>query len=212
MGRLIGARDTWGADPQPSIAATQMDSPLPDRALPRAPPRCYCRIGMPHGHHARDIRSVGCAIITVSDTRTPETDGSGRRIRELLEAEGHRIEYYAVLKDEPPLVRAAIVDVPGAAAAIIVNGGTGVARRDTTYEAIQQLLDKEITGFGELFRMLSYEQIGAAAMLSRATAGVAGDRVVFSVPGSTAAVELAMTQLVLPQLRHIVGLVRGGDG
>ena len=92
---------------------------------------------------------------------------------------------------------------------IICNGGTGVARRDTTYEAITRLLDKEITGFGELFRMLSYEQIGAAAMLSRATAGVAGRRVIFSVPGSTKAVELAMTKLILPQLGHVVGLVRG---
>ena len=92
---------------------------------------------------------------------------------------------------------------------IICNGGTGVARRDTTYEAIARLLDKEITGFGELFRVLSYEQIGAAAMLSRATAGVAGRRVIFSLPGSTKAVELAMTKLILPQLGHVVGLVRG---
>ena len=92
---------------------------------------------------------------------------------------------------------------------MIINGGTGLARRDTTYEAVTRLLDKEITGFGELFRMLSYEQIGAAAMLSRATAGVAGRRVVFSVPGSTAAVELAMTKLILPTIGHVVGLVRG---
>jgi len=92
---------------------------------------------------------------------------------------------------------------------LILNGGTGVARRDTTYEAITELLDKEITGFGELFRMLSYEQVGAAAMLSRATAGVAGRRVIFSLPGSTAAVELAMTKLILPELGHVVKLARG---
>jgi molybdenum cofactor biosynthesis protein B len=91
---------------------------------------------------------------------------------------------------------------------LIVNGGTGVARRDTTYEAITALLDKEITGFGELFRMLSWEQVGAAAMLSRATAGIAGARAIFSLPGSTKAVELAMTRLILPQLGHVVGLLR----
>jgi molybdenum cofactor biosynthesis protein B len=162
-----------------------------------------------HAHHKQDARGVGCAVITVSDTRTPETDGSGRRIQELLREHGHRVEHYAILKDEPALIAAAITVAPGAVEVVIINGGTGLARRDTTYEAVSRLLEKEITGFGELFRMLSYEQIGAAAMLSRATAGVAGKRIVFSVPGSTAAVELAMTMLILPQLGHVVGLVRG---
>jgi molybdenum cofactor biosynthesis protein B len=92
---------------------------------------------------------------------------------------------------------------------VIVNGGTGLARRDTTFEAVNHLLDKQISGFGELFRMLSYAEIGAAAMLSRACAGVVGNRIVFSVPGSTAAVELAMTKLILPTLGHVAGLVRG---
>ena len=162
-----------------------------------------------HSHHERDLRTVCCAVITVSDTRTAETDGSGRRIRELLEANGHRVAHYQILRDEPEMIANALGTLPAAVAVVIVNGGTGVARRDTTYEALSRLLDKEISGFGELFRMLSYEQIGAAAMLSRATAGVAGERIVFALPGSTAAVELAMSKLILPQLGHVVGLVRG---
>jgi molybdenum cofactor biosynthesis protein B len=166
---------------------------------------------MSHPHHAHDASGVACAVLTVSDTRTPETDSSGQRIRALLEAHGHRVEHYAILRDEPEDIRAAILGAPAAAAALILNGGTGLARRDTTYDVVRQLLDKEITGFGELFRMLSYEQIGAAAMLSRATAGVTSNHVVFSLPGSPAAVELAMTQLILPQLGHVVGLLRGAD-
>jgi molybdenum cofactor biosynthesis protein B len=161
-----------------------------------------------HAHSQHGARHVGCGVITVSDTRTTETDGSGRMIHELLESHGHRVVLYRILKDEPELIAEAIREAPATAEAVILNGGTGVARRDTTYEAITRLLDKEITGFGELFRMLSYEQIGAAAMLSRATAGVAGRHVVFSLPGSTAAVELAMTKLILPELGHVVALVR----
>ena len=161
-----------------------------------------------HPHHARDVGAVGCAVLTVSDTRTVDTDGSGRRIQELLRAQGHRVACYEILKDEPEQILAAIRGLPREVDVVIVNGGTGLARRDTTYEAVRGLLDKEIAGFGELFRMLSYEQVGAAAMLSRATAGVAGRHVIFSIPGSTAAVELAMTKLILPSLGHVAGLAR----
>jgi molybdopterin adenylyltransferase len=161
-----------------------------------------------HGHHAHDVRDIGCAVVTVSDTRTPETDTSGRRIQTLLREHGHRVEHYAIVPDEPVRVLAAIEGSPAAVEAVILSGGTGLARRDTTYEAVSRLLDKEISGFGELFRMLSFAEIGAAAMLSRATAGVVGRRALFSVPGSTAAVDLAMTKLILPQLGHIVGLLR----
>lgn len=160
-------------------------------------------------HHQRDVDNVACAVITVSDTRTAETDRSGQRIQELLRLSGHRITQYEILRDEPELIVAAIYAVPPSTAAIIINGGTGLTRRDTTFEAVSRLLEKEISGFGELFRLLSYEDIGAAAMLSRATAGVVGDRVVFSVPGSPAAVELAMTKLIVPVLGHVLGLVRG---
>jgi molybdenum cofactor biosynthesis protein B len=163
-----------------------------------------------HGHHrGHDVRRVSCGVITVSDTRTEADDTSGQRIQALLTEAEHHIETYRILRDEPDLIRDAIVALPPPVEAVILSGGTGVARRDTTFEAVQGLLDKEITGFGELFRMLSYEEIGAAAMLSRAVAGIAGDRAIFSVPGSTKAVELAMTKLILPEIGHIVGLVRG---
>jgi molybdenum cofactor biosynthesis protein B len=151
---------------------------------------------------------VGCAVVTVSDTRTAATDMSGSKIRELLAAAGHEIAHYAVVKDEPAAICGILDALPPEAAVVIVNGGTGLARRDTTYEAIHARLEKELQGFGELFRALSFQQIGAAAMLSRATAGVMGTRIVFAVPGSTAAVELAMAQLILPVLGHVVGLLR----
>lgn len=161
-------------------------------------------------HHAHDRATIACAILTVSDTRTAADDASGQRIRALLDAAGHRVASYAIVPDEPDRIAAHLGAVPPEVAAVICTGGTGVARRDTTYEAITRLLDKEIRGFGELFRMLSWEQVGAAAMLSRATAGIAGDRVLFSLPGSSRAVELAMTKLIVPQLGHLVGLVRSG--
>ena len=153
--------------------------------------------------------SVSCAVITVSDTRTEVDDTSGGRIRELLIENRHTVEWYRIVEDDPERVRQSVRGVPAPIEVVICNGGTGLARRDTTYEAIAGLLEKEIRGFGELFRMLSYDQIGAAAMLSRATAGVAGGRVIFSLPGSTAAVELAMTKLILPELGHLAGLLRG---
>src|SRR5713226_4267712 len=115
----------------------------------------------PHAHHQHDARRVGCAVITVSDTRTADDDGSGKRIQELLGEHGHRVEQYRIVKDEPEQIAAAIGAAPPAAEVVIINGGTGLARRDTTYEAVTRLLEKEITGFGELFHVLSYEQIGA---------------------------------------------------
>jgi molybdenum cofactor biosynthesis protein B len=154
---------------------------------------------------------VGCAILTVSDTRTPETDRSGGRIRALLEEAGHRVVAYAIVPDEPALIRAHLERLlaDDGVDAVVVNGGTGLAPRDTTYEAVNALLEKRLDGFGELFRMLSYEEIGAAAMLSRTTAGVARGRILASLPGSTAAVELAMRKLLVPELGHMVELVRG---
>jgi molybdenum cofactor biosynthesis protein B len=162
-----------------------------------------------HPHRSHDAAQAVCAVLTVSDTRTAADDVSGRRIRELLCEHGHEVATCLIVPDEPARVAGVLAALPAAIDVVICNGGTGLARRDTTYEAIRALLEKEIRGFGELFRMLSYEQIGAAAMLSRATAGVAQRRLIFSLPGSTAAVELAMTKLILPQLGHMVGLVRG---
>jgi molybdenum cofactor biosynthesis protein B len=164
-----------------------------------------------HEHHARARRPAVCAIVTVSDTRTPETDTSGTCIRALLEAAGHRVAGYAIVPDEPRDVHGrleAFLADPEVDA-VIVNGGTGLAPRDTTYETVDALLDKRLDGFGELFRMLSWEQVGAAAMLSRATAGTARGKILASLPGSTAAVELAMTKLLVPELAHMVHLVRG---
>lgn len=161
-------------------------------------------------HHAGDARSVVCAVVTVSDTRTPETDTSGREIRSRLEVAGHVVEESRIVADEPALVRALLQDYAAAARieAVLLSGGTGIAPRDATFEAVASLLTKRIDGFGELFRMLSFEEIGAAAMLSRAVAGLAGTMAVFSMPGSTAACRLAMERLIVPQLAHVVGLAR----
>jgi molybdenum cofactor biosynthesis protein B len=161
-------------------------------------------------HHAHARREVACAVLTVSDTRTPDTDTSGQRIRALLEASSHRVAAYAILPDDPARVRDRVqswLADPGIEV-VIISGGTGLAPRDSTYEAISELLEKRLDGFGELFRMLSFAEIGAAAMLSRAVAGVACSTVVASLPGSTAAVELAMTRLLVPELGHMVSLLR----
>jgi molybdenum cofactor biosynthesis protein B len=145
-------------------------------------------------------------VLTVSDTRTDETDSSGRAIIELLLAAGHHVAGKAIEKDDPARVaelvrqQAVIADVD----AIITTGGTGLTSRDSTFEAIDALLHKRLPGFGELFRMLSYQDIGAAAMLSRACAGTIGRVVVISLPGSENAVRLAMTKLVVPELGHLV--------
>lgn len=163
---------------------------------------------MAHAHHRDDARAVRIAVLTVSDTRTPDDDTSGRRIRELATAAGHEIVAAAIVADEPAQIRWAAHTALRRADVLILNGGTGIAPRDVTCEVIAALIDKEISGFGELFRSLSYAEIGTAAMLSRALAGVVGDRAVFALPGSTKAVTLAMEQLILPQLGHVVGLLR----
>lgn len=167
-----------------------------------------CDVGG-HKHHKHDVRSVECAVITISDTRSAAEDRSGQRIRELLRSKGHGAESYRIVRDEPDEIVGVLDDLPATVRAVICNGGTGLARRDTTYEALSGLFDKEISGFGELFRALSYEEIGAAAMLSRAAAGIVQNRVVFTLPGSPAAVELAMVRLILPELGHIAGLLVG---
>ena len=162
-------------------------------------------------HRAKAPARLGVSLLTVSDSRTPETDASGRRMHELLEAAGHAVAARAIVRDEPEAVRAwvqaelARVGVD----AVITSGGTGIAPRDTTYEALVGLLEKRVDGFGELFRMLSYREIGAAAMLSRATAGVVRGRILACLPGSTGAVELALRELLLPELPHMVRLARG---
>lgn len=146
-------------------------------------------------------------VITCSDTRTPETDTSGQLIQNLLKEQGHRIVTYHVVKDEPGqiLFRIAQGVVHDAIQVIIVNGGTGISKRDSTFEAVDALLEKRLSGFGEIFRLLTYQEIGSSAIMSRATAGVVKSRVVFSIPGSEHAVRLAMQKLILPELGHLVG-------
>ena len=162
-------------------------------------------------HRAHGKRAVACAVVTVSDTRTPETDTSGAMARDLLVQAGHVVTSHVIVPDEPVRVRAQVETLLAdpEVDAVLVNGGTGIAPRDTTYEALAGLLEKRLDGFGELFRMLSFEQIGAAAMLSRAVAGVVRGKIVASMPGSTAAVELAMSRLLVPELGHLVKLARG---
>lgn len=157
-----------------------------------------------HRQQAKSQGQVPIAIVTVSDTRTVENDRSGQLIREMAEAAGHLIVAYAIVKDEPVQV-ADVLDrfADGEARVIIFNGGTGISARDRTYDVISARLEKTLSGFGELFRMLSYEEIGAAAMLSRATAGIYRGKVLFSTPGSSGAVRLAMEKLILPELQHL---------
>ena len=157
-------------------------------------------------HRRRAPACVRCFVLTVSDTRTLQTETSGRAIADLLEAAGHAVSGRDLVRDDPPEVTRVVREQISKrdAQVIITTGGTGVARRDSTYEAITALLDKRIDGFGELFRLLSYHDIGPAAMLSRATAGVAGGCAIFMLPGSEHAVRLAMEKLILPELGHLV--------
>ena len=157
-------------------------------------------------HRQQSPASVSVHVITVSDTRTLDTDASGRAIVELLEGAGHRVAGRTLLRDEAEEVRAAVQYLASGALVdvVITTGGTGITARDGTFEAVDGLLTKRLPGFGELFRSLSYQQIGAAAMLSRATAGLVGQTVVIVLPGSQHAVRLALEELVLPELGHLV--------
>lgn len=161
-------------------------------------------------HKSRRVESVDCAVITVSDTRTEENDESGTLIRERLASQAHVVSAHMIIPDDSIRVAAAVEAycADRTTQAVILTGGTGLSPRDSTYEAVAGLLDKTLDGFGELFRMLSYEDVGAAAMLSRAVAGVRQGTVVFALPGSVAAVRLAMDKLVLSELGHIAALLR----
>jgi len=157
-------------------------------------------------HREASPTSVRCFVLTVSDTRTEATDTGGAAVVELLESAGHHVSGRRLVRDEPADVRSAVeaqLSTDGVDA-IITTGGTGIGARDGTVEIVDALLQKRLPGFGELFRMLSFEEIGAAAMLSRACAGMAHGRIVVALPGSEHAVRLAMTRLVLPELGHLV--------
>lgn len=161
-------------------------------------------------HRRRAPHSVRIALLTVSDTRGEAEDASGALARRLVESAGHEVFDYRVLPDEPGAVREQVLRwiEQDACDAVVVNGGTGISSRDRTYEAVSGLLEKRLDGFGELFRWLSYRRIGAAAMLSRAVAGIARGRAVFSIPGSPDAVGLALEELILPEIGHLIGELR----
>jgi molybdenum cofactor biosynthesis protein B len=161
-----------------------------------------------HRAAAKDSLSVG--VLTVSDTRSLEDDTGGALIVELLEDAGHRVVGREIVKDDRDSIVSAMLDFAGNARvdAIISTGGTGIARRDVTFEAATTVMDRRIDGFGELFRMLSFDEIGSAAMLSRATAGAIGSTAVFALPGSRNAIRLAMERLILPEIAHVVFEIR----
>jgi molybdenum cofactor biosynthesis protein B len=159
-----------------------------------------------HEHKAHAPTSIGCVVITCSDTRTPETDTSGFRIMHMLKDAGHTVAAYHLVKDEPSKIKATIKTAVAnkKVQAIIINGGTGISRRDSTFEAVDAMLEKRLNGFGEVFRYLTYQEIGSPAIMSRATAGIIKGCVLFSTPGSENAVRLAMEKLILPELGHLV--------
>ena len=165
-----------------------------------------------HRHHREAPSALGIAVVTVSDTRTLETDTGGALLVELAEAEGHRLILREIAADDPEAIRAAVGRAVAHAEvqAVILTGGTGVAPRDVTPETVEPLFERALPGFGELFRMLSFEEIGAAALLSRAPAGSIDGRVVFALPGSRGALRTAMSRLILPELGHLVGESRKG--
>jgi len=155
-------------------------------------------------HRKEAPASVRCFVLTISDTRTAETDTSGDAIAQALASAGHEVVGRRIVRDDPASVREIVRAESRNVPVIVTTGGTGITARDSTYEAISTLLDKRLDGFGELFRMLSYEQIGSAAMLSRACAGCIGTTAIFALPGSEQAVRLAMDKLILPEIGHVV--------
>jgi molybdopterin adenylyltransferase len=161
-------------------------------------------------HRESAPETINCAVVTVSDTRTEETDKSGKIIKEALLAKGHSIVDYRIIPDEPDQIEQLLNELASRddSDAIIFNGGTGIAQRDTTFDVIDRMLEKKLDGFGELFRWLSWYEIGPAAMLSRATAGTYRDTLVFLTPGSSNAVNLAMEKLIAPEVAHMVFEIR----
>ncbi len=167
---------------------------------------------MPYEEHIVESggEAARCAVVTLSDTRSAETDKSGRRIQELLGAAGHVVMRYHITPDDPARFGDLLDELLGddGVDVVLTNGGTGISKRDQTIAVIEKAIQSPLPGFGELFRMLSYQEIASGAMLSRAVAGIAGGKLIFAMPGSTPAVELAMTRLVLPELKHLLHELR----
>ncbi|MDP8925838.1 MAG: MogA/MoaB family molybdenum cofactor biosynthesis protein [Actinomycetota bacterium] len=157
-------------------------------------------------HREASPEKIRVAVLTVSDTRTPETDTGGNVIVELMQGAGHEISHREIVKDDAPRIEVVLQELLADAGvdAVITTGGTGISARDTTYEVVSRRIDKKLDGFGELFRVLSYEEIGAAAMLSRAVAGASGSKFLACLPGSSNAVRLAVEKLLVPEISHLV--------
>lgn len=163
-------------------------------------------------HREAAPEKVRVAVLTISDTRTPETDTGGDTIEELMQKAGHEVVSRGIVKDDSPQIRTTLVDLLARpnVDAVITTGGTGIASRDNTYEVVERMIEKKLDGFGEVFRMLSYEEVGSAAILSRAIAGSVGTKFIASLPGSRNAVRLAIEKLLAPEINHIVFELRKG--
>jgi molybdopterin adenylyltransferase len=161
-------------------------------------------------HPDRQFISIDCAIITISDTRTPETDTGGQLVHQLLSSAGHEVKFYQIVPDEPEQIMALLEQLAAGESiqAVILSGGTGISPRDRTYEALTGLLEKILPGFGELFRSLSYTEIGSRTISSRSIAGTYRQMIIFALPGSRGAVELGITKIILPELAHLVQQLR----
>ena len=164
-------------------------------------------MAVPKKHKEHAPTSVKCGVVTVSDSRTPETDESGKLVRDLLQRAGHSVLFNVVVKDEPKMIADAVEQASWTCEAIVTNGGTGVGKRDVTIPTLVPMFERTLPGFGELFRFLSYEKIGSAAMLSGAVAGVYHGRLVFCLPGSPDACRLGVEKLILPELGHAIGVL-----
>ncbi len=157
-------------------------------------------------HREAAPETIRAAVLTISDTRTREDDTGGDTVQELLEAAGHKIVRREIVRDDAPRIRTVLIDLLAESDvdAVVTSGGTGISGRDTTYEVVDRMIEKKLDGFGEIFRMLSYEEIGAAAIMSRAVAGAVGTKFIASLPGSRNAVRLAMEKLLVPEMAHVV--------
>ena len=164
-------------------------------------------MAVPKQHKEHAPASVKCGVVTISDSRKPESDESGKLVQDLLRRAGHSVLFYVVVKDEPKQILDAVEQASWTCDAILTNGGTGLGKRDVTIPTLQPTFERGLPGFGELFRSLSYASIGSAAMLSAAAAGVYHGRLVFCLPGSPDACRLAMEKLILPELGHAVGVM-----
>jgi len=165
-------------------------------------------------HREASPEEIRVAVLTISDTRTPETDIGGNIIVESMRAAGHEVAWREIVKDDAPRIKEVLEGLVAdeGVDAVVTTGGTGISARDATYEVVSRLIDKKLDGFGEIFRMLSYEEVGAAAILSRAVAGAAGSKFVACLPGSTNAVRLAMEKLLVPEISHVVFELRKHGG